>query len=282
MSQQEGTIYQVKVVEFFERQVPIVLQNENGPCPLLSLVNVLSLRNKISSVYLSSKTDYIQQERLQQLVAEILLDSNQMHKNPVYQANQEQNISDAISSLPKLATGLDVNPRFTATNGFEFTNEITIFDLLDITLVHGWLVDPQDVTYASAIGEKTFNEISDFVVSNIGDAAAVQETVKQVLSPQASARLTISEQSSFSGHDPDLQQAIKMSLEGDLREYELIDKQQVQDDQKFVNTVHSIDSVEQISNINEDQVQVDFEVSDPESQLVTVHLRQSETGEAEE
>lgn len=40
-------IYSLKRIKFFQRDVPIVCQNENGPCPLLAIVNILSLRNQI-------------------------------------------------------------------------------------------------------------------------------------------------------------------------------------------------------------------------------------------
>ena len=39
--------------------------------------------------------------------------------------------------------GLDVNVRFRNIDDFEFTQECAIFDLLDIQLVHGWLVSPE-------------------------------------------------------------------------------------------------------------------------------------------
>ena len=39
--------YKLKTIQFFGRRVPIVTQNENGPCPLLALANVLLLRNQI-------------------------------------------------------------------------------------------------------------------------------------------------------------------------------------------------------------------------------------------
>lgn len=58
-------------------------------------------------------------------------------------ASLRQNMSDAINHLPKLTTGVDVNPRFTGIGAFEFTRDIAIFDLLDIRLVHGWLHNPQ-------------------------------------------------------------------------------------------------------------------------------------------
>lgn len=48
-----------------------------------------------------------------------------------------------MAVLPKLSTGLDVNVRFTGVTDFEYTPECIAFDLLDIPLYHGWLVDPQ-------------------------------------------------------------------------------------------------------------------------------------------
>lgn len=48
-----------------------------------------------------------------------------------------------MAVLPKLSTGLDVNVRFTGVSDFEYTPECIVFDLLDIPLYHGWLVDPQ-------------------------------------------------------------------------------------------------------------------------------------------
>ena len=36
-----------------------------------------------------------------------------------------------------------VQVRFDDVHGFEFTDEVAIFDLLDVSLVHGWLVGPQ-------------------------------------------------------------------------------------------------------------------------------------------
>ena len=37
----------IKRIHFFGRSVKIVMQNENGPCPLLAIANVLSLRNEL-------------------------------------------------------------------------------------------------------------------------------------------------------------------------------------------------------------------------------------------
>lgn len=60
-----------------------------------------------------------------------------------YFSLSSQNMSDAMAVLHKLQTGLDVNVKFTGVRVFEYTPECIVFDLLDIPLYHGWLVDPQ-------------------------------------------------------------------------------------------------------------------------------------------
>ena len=45
--QQEESIYHLKWFEWKGIQTPIVTQNENGPCPLLAIANVLILARKI-------------------------------------------------------------------------------------------------------------------------------------------------------------------------------------------------------------------------------------------
>ena len=50
------SIHQVKWVYFKKKQVPIITQNENGPCPLLALINVLLLQNR---VVLPARTEII-------------------------------------------------------------------------------------------------------------------------------------------------------------------------------------------------------------------------------
>ncbi|EPS62484.1 hypothetical protein M569_12306 [Genlisea aurea] len=135
-------LHRTKVVQFLGRTAPIILQNDNGPCPLLAICNVLSLKNNLN---LSSDVPEISQEKLLSLVAERLIDSNinLNSKADGYAENQQQNISDAIDLLPRLATGIDVNIKFRRIDDFEFTPECAIFDLLDIPLYHGWIVDPQ-------------------------------------------------------------------------------------------------------------------------------------------
>ncbi|KAH9721657.1 MINDY DUB domain-containing protein [Citrus sinensis] len=126
--------------------------------------NVLLLRNNLT---LSPDTGEISQEKLLSLVAERLIDSNSNvnNKDAGYVENQQQNIADAIDLLPRLATGIDVNIKFRRIDDFEFTPECAIFDLLDIPLYHGWIVDPQDYDTANAIGSKSYNAIMGELVA---------------------------------------------------------------------------------------------------------------------
>ncbi|XP_031477739.1 uncharacterized protein LOC116248869 isoform X1 [Nymphaea colorata] len=169
--------YKIKTVSFFDREVPIILQNDNGPCPLLAICNVLSLRNSLNANWDASE---IPQQRLLHLVGERLLDTNNAeNKDAGYMKNQQQNIADAFELVPSLATGIDVNVRFRNIHDFEFTPVCAIFDLLEIDLVHGWIIDPQDADTASAIGSNSYNTLMEKLValeaSNIQKESTSQE-----------------------------------------------------------------------------------------------------------
>ncbi|XWS61853.1 hypothetical protein CRYUN_Cryun07bG0160800 [Craigia yunnanensis] len=157
-------MHKIKAIQFLGRITPIILQNDNGPCPLLAICNVLLLRNNLN---LSPDIAEVSQEKLLSLVAEHLIDSNSNvnNKDAGYVENQQQNIADAIDLLPLLATGIDVNIKFRRIDDFEFTPECAIFDLLDIPLYHGWIVDPQDYETASSIGSKSYNAIMEELVA---------------------------------------------------------------------------------------------------------------------
>ncbi|GMQ05214.1 hypothetical protein CsSME_00050331 [Camellia sinensis var. sinensis] len=156
--------HKTKAVQFLGRTTPIILQNDNGPCPLLAICNVLLLKNNLN---LSPDIAEVSQEKLLSLVAERLIDSNSNvdNKDAGYVENQQQNIADAIDLLPRLATGIDVNIKFRRIDDFEFTRECAIFDLLDIPLYHGWIVDPQDYDTANAIGTKSYNTLMEELVA---------------------------------------------------------------------------------------------------------------------
>ena len=126
----------------------------------------------------------------------------------------EQNVQDAIAILPQLQTGIDVNVRFTGVSfscfalffylfifnssilllttisntncfiwqvsDFEYTKECIIFDLLNISLYHGWLLDPQEEDVATAIHSLTYNQLVERIIDNKNSTD--QELVNNALS----------------------------------------------------------------------------------------------------
>jgi MINDY deubiquitinase len=66
--------------------------------------------------------------------------------------------------LPRLQYGLDVNVKFTHPTAFEFTEELSAFDLAAIPLFHGWLIDPADSKTATVLGSLSYNQLVEILV----------------------------------------------------------------------------------------------------------------------
>ena len=149
-------IYQIKHVNWVDqshpgsslRRSPILLQNANGPCPLLALVNALIL-----STPDGVQTSLNEVLRLREQVSlELLLDA-------VFEELMSRggngglpDVSDLFAFLLTLHTGMNVNPRFlpsasegeatSVSGGFENTKEMGLYGAFKIPLVHGWLPEP--------------------------------------------------------------------------------------------------------------------------------------------
>ena len=157
--------YRLKKTEFLGRPTVVLCQNENGPCPLLAICNALLLQNQIDIHH-----DYaeVTLPELISLVANRLVEANSSddaaapndEAAAARAANRQQALHDAIELLPSLGRGLDVNVRFDKCDGFEYTPECCVFDLLDLSLVHGWLVDPQEREPCRVIGDRSYNQVA--------------------------------------------------------------------------------------------------------------------------
>lgn len=91
-------------------------------------------------------------------------------------------MDELLTMIPRLQDGMDVNPKFTASiTGYEFTQELTCFDLWQVKLVHGWLIDPSDESMEEvfkAVGGKTYNELIEVVIQG-KDADEAIPTLRQ-------------------------------------------------------------------------------------------------------
>ena len=86
------------------------MQNENGPCALLALANVLILRGDLM---VHPDMPVVTFEYLVDQIGEILLTSLPADASDIVRANFQQNVLDAMAILPKTQTGLDVNIKLT-------------------------------------------------------------------------------------------------------------------------------------------------------------------------
>ncbi|NXK70353.1 MINY1 hydrolase, partial [Sylvietta virens] len=158
--------YCVKWISWKGQRTPVVTQSENGPCPLLAIINVLLLQWKASGVKLPPQKEVITAEELMAHLGNCILATQPRDTSEGLQLNFQQNISDTMTVLPKLSTGLDVNVRFTGVSDFEYTPECIIFDLLNIPLYHGWLVDPQSPEQVQAVGKLSYNQLVEKIITS--------------------------------------------------------------------------------------------------------------------
>lgn len=135
--------YKIKGVSFLGKPCSILLQNENGPCPLLAIANILLLRQNMS---INPDLGHITFEDLITRVSNVLLDLEPGHpsEDDGTASKQALNINDSIEMLPKLNVGLDVNINFSTCDGFEATPELALFKVFGIGLYHGWTVSEQE------------------------------------------------------------------------------------------------------------------------------------------
>ncbi|KAF7563228.1 hypothetical protein G7046_g935 [Stylonectria norvegica] len=165
--------YQVKNVRWYDssaspsnnsRVSPILIQNANGPCPLVALVNALTLTTPADI----PDTSLVQVLRSrEQISLNLLLDAVFDELMSPRRTNSEDalpDVSDLYAFLQSLHTGMNVNPRFIPTpqmvnaykrtslthlhptergelipGTFENTAEMSLYAAFSIPLIHGWL-----------------------------------------------------------------------------------------------------------------------------------------------
>ncbi|PLW24111.1 hypothetical protein PCASD_06727 [Puccinia coronata f. sp. avenae] len=149
------------------RQVSILMQNNNGPCSLLAICNVLLLRGSIQLPGPSTRTS-ISFSSLLALLSEYLI---QQDLPPIQ-------LQSALATIPITQTGLDLNPRFASIDGFResiqyhpspssapHAHGLDLFAAVRVPLVHGWIADSQDF------------DTWDVIVGKCGDYDKVLELV---------------------------------------------------------------------------------------------------------
>jgi hypothetical protein len=165
--------YEIKNIRWRDgqqlRQSPILVQNANGPCPLLALVNALVLTTPPNgNTALIEALSYKEQVSLG-----LLLDAVFDELTSGRRGNDLPDIGDLYSFLITLHTGMNVNPRFVDAGEeaqseapkhpgtFEETKEMRLYSTFNIPLIHGWIPDPSDSAYSAFHRQKVAQTYDD-------------------------------------------------------------------------------------------------------------------------
>merc|ERR1712086_737721 len=171
--------YRLKTVNCFGGPTTILMQAVNGPCPLLAVANILLLAGRLELPPTARQHGVVTFEDLVNALASKLLELP-TPSGPSMVANRAQNVRDAIDTLPRLNQGMDLNLKFSdGCSGMESTMELVVFDLLGVRIVHGWLLDPQDVATTLAINNMTYNQALEVLVS--AQDSSQQDAVRSFL-----------------------------------------------------------------------------------------------------
>uniref|UniRef100_A0A7S3LPP7 MINDY deubiquitinase domain-containing protein n=2 Tax=Aplanochytrium stocchinoi TaxID=215587 RepID=A0A7S3LPP7_9STRA len=178
-----GTVtrQRVKWMDYRGKHVPVCLQDENGPCPLLAIVNYLLLIGKLIIPENARQVNSTHLHKgLSKYLTEIVLKKKEKEferiEDEAIIAGKRQEINELIEQykvevLPKLVNGLDVNLIFGGVNQFAFNRAIEIFDLFEINLYHGWVVGPDDVAF-SLLNDISYDEAIEVLIEKKGEVSA--------------------------------------------------------------------------------------------------------------
>jgi len=207
--------YKLKKIQFRNKDHHILLQNENGPCPLLAAANALLLRGSLrlpkNCIHVGSAT----LDNVCNALAE--------HAIAYSGVNNNFQLNELLELFPTLQDGMDINPKFTeGPTGYEYTAQMSAFDMLQIELVHGWLLDTNEnerneLLY-QCMKNRTYNQLLDSVIR--GQEAETKLTT--MLQPKLSELETkLKEKKTESGDDKKVTDAdelvvttVKLNKEG--------------------------------------------------------------------
>jgi hypothetical protein len=174
LSKQRNVTYQIKHINWFDaaagpngtlRRCPILTQNANGPCPLLALVNALTL-----SAPESPRTVLVDTlSSREQISLGLLLDAvfEELARRTEISTKALPDVGDLYSFLITLHTGMNVNPQFVTSpnapqgkpGSFDDTREMRLYSAFEIPLVHGWVPLSTSSAYeAFERSAKTFDD----------------------------------------------------------------------------------------------------------------------------
>ncbi|KAJ1603632.1 hypothetical protein NDA14_004129 [Ustilago hordei] len=186
----EEAQWSLKDIYWQGRECKIITQNQNGPCSLIALCNILLLRGELQIT--PPDRPVVSYTYLSGLLAEHLLTKGA----------EGEEFQAALSILPRTQYGLDVDVGFDSIRSFAAApgnnggaGELALFRLCGVELVHGWLPDPADgETFGAVQTAGSYNKAVDIVVrgDEVANGAVVKDRGVGVLAATLSSEAAVS------------------------------------------------------------------------------------------
>lgn len=174
----------------YDHHALVLLQDENGPCALIALVNTVILKHQIESrkvafgelhrnelqerraraiESLQARLGRLEAEKksislnsLLESLGEVLLELFENEQYPEYDVDR------LVSSLPLLHTGLTVDPILTDITFPKSDLASVLFGIFSLSFKHGWCLDPNEDPEAFSFFSQypTFDRAQDCFIQN--------------------------------------------------------------------------------------------------------------------
>lgn len=195
LAAQRSETYQIRLVNWSDaspssgiRSSPIMVQNANGPCPLLALVNALTLSTPAYTTTALVETLRVREQVSLGLLLDAVIDEL-MSGRRGDAAHNLPDVSDLYAFLLNLHTGMNVNPSFVSSEavvnnlmdapivgspinptqsgkpgGFENTREMKFYSTFGVPLIHGWIPPRNHPAFAALKrSAKTYEEAQNLM-----------------------------------------------------------------------------------------------------------------------
>ncbi|KAI3404528.2 hypothetical protein KGF56_002720 [Candida oxycetoniae] len=180
---------------------PILLQDKNGPCPLIALVNTLLLKDDFQRVDVGNdsvrevpqdmtslsnlkhellksyhKTGLIELNEVLSLVGNLLLTFAETSQNL-----KPEVVDKLLMQLPQLHTGLDVNPNL-LDGSFSSNLATQLFEVFGLNFRHGWVFDqPQPPRIVSDEDEDLVTHLNNTtIIEKVSDQRRLTNIIQHL------------------------------------------------------------------------------------------------------
>lgn len=169
----------------YEHETPILLQEANGPCPLIALVNTLLLQNDVHKLEAElnpkSNSNNVDSKHIESVAKVRLLLNRNLDLRvalsevlaclgdvllDIYRDEDSSVVNKLLESLPLLHTGLSVDPNLYEGGFAQGDLGQQMFEAFGLVFVHGWLWDPSENVHEEHFRKlATFDRIQDFLLN---------------------------------------------------------------------------------------------------------------------